>query len=90
MRKSIEESNKADEYKRRAAYWENKANIINLSMPESLEYFEFKLEEAKKRHKYLKDNPDKRAHSYSLTYANKEVKEIENKLRLAAKLWGNE
>ena len=90
MRKSIEESKKADQYENRAAYWERKANTINLSMPESLEYFEFKLEEAKKKHKYLKDNPDKRAHSYSLTYANKEVKELEKNLTIAVKLWGDQ
>lgn len=90
MRKSIEENEKAEDYQRRANYWEKKANTINLSMPESLEYFEFKLEEAKKKHKYLKDNPDKRAHSYSLTYANKEVKEMEKNLTIAVKLWGDQ
>lgn len=89
MRKSISESEKAEDYKRRAEYWEGKASTINLSMPESLEYFEFKLEEAKKAHQYLKDNPDKRAHSMSLQYANKDVKEIEKKLHLAVRLWGN-
>jgi hypothetical protein len=89
MRKSIEESDKAKNYERRAKYWEDKANSINLSMPESLEYFEFKLEEAKKKHQFLKDNPEKRAHSYSLTYANKEVKETENNLHLAIRLWGS-
>lgn len=89
MRKSIEEGEKAEDYQRRADYWEKKANTINLSMPESLEYFEFKLEEAKKKHKYLKDNPDKRAHSFSLNYANKDVKEIEKNLATAVKLWGD-
>jgi hypothetical protein len=89
MHKSIEESNKAEEYERRAAYWEGKANIINLSMPESLEFFEFELEKAKKKHQLLKDKPELRAHSYSLTYAKKEVNEIEKNLHLAVKLWGN-
>lgn len=89
MGKSIEESEKAEQYKRRAEYWESKANTINLSMPESLEYFEFKLEEAKKKHQFLKDNPDQRSHSMSLAYANKDVKETEKNLHLAVKLWGS-
>src|SRR5690606_13167946 len=70
MGKSVKESEKAEEYKRRAEYWESKSDTINLSMPESLEYYEFKLEEAKKKHQFLKDTPDKRSHSFSLTYAN--------------------
>lgn len=90
MRKSIEESEKAEQYQRRAEYWEAKANDINLSMPESLEFYEFKLEEAKKHHQDLKDNPGKRAHSMSLQYANKAVKDTERNLNLAVKLWGNE
>lgn len=90
MGKSIAESDKAKEYERRAEYWESKAKDINLSMPESLDFYEFKLEQAKEKHKDLKDNPEKRSHSYSLTYANKEVKEAEKNLELAVKLWGNE
>lgn len=90
MRKSIEESDKAEDYKRRAEYWEAKSNTINLSMPESLEYFEFKLEEAKKKHQLLKDKPELREHSMSLQYANRDVKEIEKNLHLAVKLWGSD
>lgn len=89
MDKSVEESNKAEEYKRRAEYWEGKANTINLSMPGSLDYFEFKLEEAKKKHQFLKDNPSKRAHSFSLTYAKKDVNELQKKVETAVKLWGD-
>lgn len=89
MRKSVEESEKAENYNRRAEYWESKSKDINLSMPESLEYFEFKLEEAKKEHKRLKDNPSERSHSYSLTYANKAVNEMTKNLNLAVKLWGS-
>lgn len=88
MRKSMEESEKAKEYLSRAEYWESKANDINLSMPESLEYYEFKLHQAKEKHQFYKDNPDKREHSYSLTYANKAVKENTKKVELAIRLWG--
>lgn len=90
MGKSIAEDEKAKDYINRAEYWERKANTINLSMPESLGFFEFKLEEAKKNHKVLKDDPSKRAHSYSLTYANKEVNNVTKNLNLAVKLWGSE
>lgn len=90
MRKSIEESEKAEEYKRRAEYWQEKTNIVNLSMPESLEFFEFKLYEAKKHHLDLKENPEKRHHSMSLQYANKAVKDAQNNLNLAVKLWGSD
>jgi hypothetical protein len=90
MDKTVEESNKAEDYKSRAEYWINKASKINLSMPESLEFYEFKLEEAIKNHKFLKDNPSERRHGYSLTYANKTVKETRNNLNLAVRLWGSD
>ena len=89
MDKSIAESHKAEDYRNRAEYWKERANKINLSQPESLNFFEFKLEEAKKHHADLKANPEKRVHSYSLTYANKEVKELTNKVETAVKLWGD-
>jgi len=90
MDKTVEENRKAEEYKARAEYWEARANKINLSQPESLEFYEYKLETAKAKHKFYKDNPEKREHSYSLTYANKEVKETQKNLDLAVKLWGSE
>ena len=90
MGKSIAESDKAKEYERRAEYWAERASKIDLSLPDCLEFFEFKLEEAKKKHKFLIDNPDKRPHSMSLQYSNKEVKDLVEKVELAIKLWGNE
>lgn len=90
MGKSVAESDKAKEYERRAEYWAKRANKIDLSMPDSLEYFEFELEKARKYHQYLKDNPDKRPHSMSLQYANKAVKDLKEKIELAIRLWGDE
>lgn len=87
MGKSVEESKKAAQYEQRAEYWESKSNEVNLSMPESIEFYEYKLEAAKAKHLFLKDNPDKRPHSMSLGYANKEVKDAENNLKLAKRLW---
>lgn len=88
MGKCVEESEKAESYNERAAYWEKKADTINLSMPESIEYFEFELEKAKAEHEGLKNGTIKRSHSYSLTYAKKRVNEMEDKYKLAVKLWG--
>ncbi len=90
MGKSIAESDKAKEYERRAEYWAERASKIDLSLPDCLEFFEFKLEEPKKKHKFLIDNPDKRPHSMSLQYSNKEVKDLAEKVELSIKLWGNE
>lgn len=88
MGKSVEESKKAEEHESKADYWTRRANEINLSMPESIEYWEYKLEEAKMKHEFYKDNPEKREHSYSLTYAKKAVNEAQKNLDTAKKLWG--
>jgi len=87
MDKSVEFSKKADEYQYRAKYWEQRANTINLSMPESIEFYEYELEKAKMKHEGLKDGSIPRDHSFSLTYAKKEVNEIEKKLKTARLLW---
>lgn len=89
MGKSVAESEKAKEYERRAEYWAKRASKIDLSLPDCLEFFEFKLEEAKKKHKFLLDNPDKRPHSMSLQYSNKELKDLQEKVGIAIRLWGD-
>lgn len=89
MAKAVEFENKAKEQIAKAEYWENKANQITLAMPESLDYFKFKLEQAEQHHKDLKDNPEKRQHSYDLTYAKKAVNELKKKVEIATKLWGD-
>lgn len=83
----IKELDKSEQYEERAEYWEKKAGTINLSMPESLEYYNFKLEQAKAKHEGLKNGTIEREHSYSLAYAKKELNEIESKLNLAKRLW---
>lgn len=88
IEKAVEFENKAQELMRKAEYWENKANEITLAMPDSLEYFKIKLEQAELHHKDLKDNPQKRKHSYDLTYAKKAVNELKKKVEIAEKLWG--
>lgn len=87
MDKSVEEMKKAASYQDRIAYWEKMADKIDLSMPESLEYFQFELEKAREKHQDLKEHPEKRSHAYSLTYAKKAVNELEKKVKLAILLW---
>jgi len=88
MGKSVEFSDKAKGYEEKSAYWEGRADVINLSMPESIDYFAEKLEEAKEYHAGLKSGKYPREHSYSLTYAKKDVNEIQKKYDIAVKLWG--
>lgn len=88
MGKSVEESKKAEQHESKAEYWERRTNDINLSMPESVEFYEYKVEEAKELHEGLKSGKYERSHSYSLTYAKKAVNEAEKNLALAKKLWG--
>lgn len=87
MSNAMEEYKKADTYRERTAYWESMANKIDLSMPESLEFFEIQLEEAKVYHQFLKDNPKKRPHGMALSYASKKIKELKSKHETAVKLW---
>ena len=87
MGKSIEFDEKAREHERIAQYWESKANTINLSIPESVDYYEHKLEVAKEYHEGLKSGKYPREHSYSWTYAKKAVNEAQKNFELAKKLW---
>lgn len=85
--KAVEMSDKAEAHESIAEYWEKKAKDINLSMPESIDFYTYKLEIAKAHHQELKTDPTKRDHSMSLQYANKAVKDLEKNVQLAAKLW---
>lgn len=87
MHKAIEFSDKAKSYQSRIDYWESKANSINLSMPESLEFYEFKLEQATAKHEGLKNGTIERSHSFSLPYAKKEVNEAKKNVELSKRLW---
>jgi hypothetical protein len=78
----------AENHAHKAAYWESRKNDIDLSMPESIEYFTHELEQAKARHAGLKDGTIERSHSMALQYANKAVKDLEAKVKTAAILWG--
>lgn len=90
MSKSVEMQRKSGAYEARAAYWEKKQEEINLSMPESIEYFKFALDAARGKHEGLKNGTIEKRHSYSLPYAKKEVNELTKKLEIAKKLWAVE
>lgn len=82
MGKSVEFSDKAAEHERVAKYWEKRANTINLSMPESIDFYEHKLEQAKEYHEGLKSGKYRREHTYAMAYANKAVKEAKKIMTL--------
>lgn len=87
MRKGFEELDKKARYEEKLSYWNSKINDIDLSMPESLDYFEVKLTEAQEHHAKLKSGEIARRHSYDLSYSRKKVKELEDKLKIAIKMW---
>ncbi len=87
MSKAVEQTKVAATYQQRADYWANRMDIINLSMPESIEYYEFQVEGAQKLYENLKNNKEQRSHSYSLTYAKKDLNNAKKNLELAKKLW---
>lgn len=88
MDKAIEFDKKAEEYSDKADALKAYIDKIDLSMPISLVFFSNKLAQAKATHEDLKNNPEKREHLFSLTYAKKAVNDLEKKVKLAKILWG--
>ena len=89
MDRSVAESNKAEEHTTKAEYWERMADKIDLSMPESIEYFIYLVEKRREYHAGLKSGKYPREHAFSLTYAKKHLNEAEDNLKKAIKLWGD-
>lgn len=87
MAKSVENADKADQHQQKADAWEKRSEVIDLSMPESLQHFSIELEKASHEHHLLKTKPELREHAYSLTYASKRVKDLKKKVETAKKLW---
>lgn len=87
MDNAMKHYKKSASYRERTAFWEDLATKIDLSMPESLEFFKIQLDEARKYHKELKDGVIEREHSYSLTYARKRVNDLTKKYATAIILW---
>lgn len=87
---SVEEDRKAENHLDKADYWDRKAEDITLDMPESLAYFKEQLELAKEYHEGVKSGKYPREHAYTLTYAKKNVNELQKKVETAEKLWGEQ
>lgn len=88
MGKSVEEMHKAEAHESKAAYWERMADKIDLSMPESIDFYAHKLEIAKEYHEGVKSGKYPREHAYTLTYAKKAVNDAQKCYDIAVKLWG--
>jgi len=87
MRKSIELMHKAEAHANKAEYWKSMEGKIDLSMPESIDYFANKLEQTKKIHAGLKDGIIPREYGMQLQYAKKAVNEAQKNYDTAVKLW---
>jgi hypothetical protein len=88
MRKSVELMNKAEAHSNKAEYWKSMEGKIDLSMPESIEYYKNKLEQAVRLHEGLKNGTIPREYGMQLQYAKKAVNEAKNNYDTAVKLWG--
>lgn len=88
MRKSSEFRKKAERHKEKAEYWANRENDINISMPESLDLYKYKFEEAEKFHADMKSGKIPRTHMGSLEHAKKEANKFKKLYELATQLWG--
>lgn len=86
--KMVAEMDKAEAYRDKAEAWERHSEDINLSMPESIEYYRDRLEKATAYHQAMKEGKIERSHSYSLTYAKKAVNDAQKNYDIAVKLWG--
>jgi len=86
--KFVDELDKADSLREKAERLRQHTDDINLSMPESLEYYAEKLAKAEEYHEGLKSGKYPKTHGYSVTYAKKAVNEAQKNLELAKRLWG--
>jgi len=87
--KAVEFSDKAANDQLKADNWAKRTDVINLSMPESIDYYSDKLESAKEYHAGIKSGKYPREHAYTLTYAKKAVNEAQKNYDLAIRLWGD-
>jgi hypothetical protein len=88
MRSSVEQMHKAENYRNREEYWKSLEGKIDLSMPESIEYYAHRLQEAKRIHSGLKDGSIPREYGMQLQYAKNAVNEAQKNYDIAVKLWG--
>lgn len=87
--KFVEFYDKSIKHENEAKKWQEKETVINLSMPESIDYFKEMLEAAQEYHEGLKSGKYERPHSASLAYAKIDVNELRQKYDMAVRLWGD-
>ena len=88
MGKCVENSDKAKEHLEKAKNLEAMLNSeLPLDTPDCLDEIKTRLEKAEELHSFYKDNPEKRSHSFALTYAKKKVNDLTKKLDIAKNLW---
>lgn len=88
MGKSVEMHDKARAFEQKANDWELHIEDINLSMPESLEYYTEMYAKAIEYHEGVKSGKYPREHVYTLNYAKRAVNDLAKKVEIATKLWG--
>lgn len=88
MGKSVEMHDKARAFEQKANDWELHTEDMNLSMPESLEYYTEMYAKAVEYHEGVKSGKYPREHAFTLTYAKKAVNGFAKKVEMATKLWG--
>ena len=88
MENAMENLDKADKHTYKAKQWEKRIEDVNLSIPESVEYFKEKYEKAKEYHEGLKSGKYPKEHAYSMAYAKKKVNEMKKNYDISLILWG--
>ena len=86
--KAVECMDKAEMLSYKAERWARRDTIINLSIPESVEYYAQKFKDTTEYHQGVKSGKYPREHSYTLAYAKKAVNEAQKNFDLAKRLWG--
>ena len=88
MDKCVEFSQKAKNHILKAKNLEYKLKKeLPIDNPDCLEELREQLNDAKEVHKFYKENKEAREHAFSLTYANKKVKDLTKRLQIAENLW---
>lgn len=88
MDKCVEYSQKAEDHILKAKNLEYKLKKeLPIDSPDCLDELREQLSNAKEVHKFYKENKEAREHAFSLTYANKKVKDLTKRLQIAENLW---
>jgi hypothetical protein len=88
MDNCVKYSQKAEDHILKAKNLEHKLKReLPIDTPDCLKELREQLNDAKEVHKLYKENKESREHAFSLTYANKKVKDLTKRLEIATDLW---